>query len=84
MIAQDFIPDWEDECPAIGRHLGDHKKRLDTSLAHLSTQRVRFKQTETRWNVDAIHDELRPVIDRFKERLPADIADWFVLKPVEE
>lgn len=84
VIAQDFISDWSDHCPAIGRYLGDHKERLDKSLAHLSTLRVRFKQTEKRWNVDAIHNELRPAIDRFKERLPAKMADWFVLKVVDE
>jgi len=84
VIAQDFIPDWSDYCPAIGRYLSDHKERLDKSLAHLSTLRVRFKQTEKRWNVDAIYDELRPPIDRFKEKLPAHMADWFVLKAVEE
>ena len=84
VIAQDFIPDWSDYCPPIGQYLSDHKERLDKSLAHLSTLRVRFKQTEKRWNVDAIHDELRPVIDHFKERLPVDMADWFVLKAVEE
>ena len=84
VIAQDFIPDWSDHCPPIGRYLSDHKDRLDKSLAHLSTQRVRFKQTEKRWNVDAIYEEMRRPIDRFTEELLGHMADWFVLKAVED
>jgi len=84
VIAQDFIPDWDEHCPAIGQYLSDHKDRLDKSLAHLSTSRVSFRQTEKRWNVDAIEEELRPVIEHFKERLSVGMAEWFVLKGAEE
>jgi hypothetical protein len=80
VIAQDFIPDWDKHCPPIGPYLRDHKERLDKSLAHLSTLRVDFRQREKRWNVDAIEEELRPVIDQFKERLSGRMAEWFVLK----
>jgi hypothetical protein len=84
VVAQDFISDWDQHCPPIGQYLTDHKERLDKSLTHLSTLRVHFKQTEKRWNVDAIGDELRPVIDQFRENLSTDIADWFVLMPAKE
>lgn len=83
VIAEDFIPDWSDSCPAIGQYLSDHKRRLDKSLAHLSTLRVYYKQIEKRWNLHAIHSELLQPIDRFKERLPARMSNWFVPKRVE-
>ncbi len=84
VIAQDFIPDWIDFCPTIGPYLSKHKDRLDKSLAHLSTKRVEYKQKEKRWEIETIQGELHRAIDRFKERLPAHMADWFVLKVVEE
>jgi len=45
---------------------------------------VEYKQKEKRWDVETIHVELLSAIDRFKERLSAHMADWFVLKLVEE
>jgi hypothetical protein len=85
VIAQDFIPDWIDQCPPIGRYLGDisNKERLDKSLAHLSTKRVEYKQKEKRWEIETIHGELWPAINRFNERLPVHMVNWFVLKVVE-
>jgi hypothetical protein len=84
VIAQDFIGDWIACCPTIGPYLSKHKDRLDKSLAHLSTERVEYKQKEKRWEIETIQGELHRAIDRFKERLPAHMADWFVLKVVEE
>lgn len=80
VLAQDFIPDWGKRGPKIGSYLFDNKKRLDKSLAHLSTQRVEYKTNEKRWDIASVRNELLPVIEKFKADLPADRRQWFGLE----
>jgi hypothetical protein len=79
VFAEDFVPNWKDQRPALGSYVKGQRDRLNKALAHLTIARVQYTGDQKRWNITAIREEIQPVIDKFKACLPASQKPWFEL-----
>jgi len=79
ILAQDFIPDWPNVCPAKGPYFadGDRRVRLNKALAHLTRKRLEYDSHDKGWDVRAICSEIGAAIEKFIANLPPDRKSWF-------
>jgi len=79
IIAQDFVPNWNNLRPPLGPYLADDSQheRLNKALAHLTLKRIDYDAGQKSWDVTAISSEIGRVISSFIANLPADRRAWF-------
>ena len=81
VVASDFVPSWETgrsvkQC----RYLSAEKDRLNKSLAHLSTLRVKYEIDGKGWEITTIDSEITRLISQFKNEICTEYAPWFDYK----
>jgi|GEM_PF-2367880 hypothetical protein len=69
----DFGAPPEQEC----RYIRTEKCRLDKSLAHLTTTRVKYESDGKKWDVETMMREIESMIDRFLAGLRDRPKEWF-------
>ncbi len=76
ILAVDFIDDWDVRRPPWPPELSDIRARVARDVAHLSYQRIGITEEEvSRWNLPALVDAIRGVLEAFRSGLPTELAD---------
>jgi len=65
VIAMDYAPNWDTQCPPISSVLKVARKRAHKELAHLTTARKTPSSPDKDWDFGSVSKEMKPVIDAF-------------------
>jgi hypothetical protein len=76
ILAQDFIPDWDNKRPAWPVALDSWRRRVGTEVAHLSYKRLPLSETEvSQWPLKEFLDLKVEMLQVFAANLPPELAD---------
>jgi hypothetical protein len=65
VIAMDYAPNWDTQCPPISSVLKVARKRARKELARLTTARKTPSSPDKDWDFGSVSKEMKPVIDAF-------------------
>jgi hypothetical protein len=65
VIAMDYAPNWDTQCPPISSVLKAARKRAHKELAHLTTARKTPSSPDKDWDFGSVSKEMKPVIHAF-------------------
>jgi len=76
VLAQHFLPEWDEKVEKWCPYFDENRDRLNKSLAHISYKRIEY-EPKKKWSYVKIHKELTAAWNEFWSRLPAEKKKWF-------
>jgi hypothetical protein len=83
VLAEDFLPNWEDVRPAFPEALAPVSGRVGTEVAHISYRRLPLAASEMTWPIGEMVRALTLILQEFVKHVPPDrvSARWVARAP---